>query len=150
MVLALEQCIVVVRDGLRRVKEVLENYLSELYEYNSRIRGTGYYLKPVHMVTKWRGNSKRTYYYYGRYWWRLEYRGRRGKTSLVRWVYVGREKPEGLPEPPRNPLEGLKFYVIDGDVYMSCNMFRKFKWIFEGLKVICVEGCEEPSPQPDR
>lgn len=146
----MEQCTIVVKNGLKRVKKVLENYLLKLYEYNSKIKHTGYYLKPVHIVTRWREGIKRTYYYYGRYWWRLEYRGKRGKTSLIRWVYVGREKPKDLPEPPRNPLEGLRFYVVGDDVYMPCSMFRKFKWVFEGLEVLCVEGCEEPSPQPDR
>ncbi len=120
---------------------MLEDVLKSFYEYNSRIRDKGFYLKPVHIVSRSVGGVKRTYYYVGRYWWRLEYAGKRGKTSKVRWRYVGREKPPDLPEPPPNPLEGLRFYAVGNDVYLDRKTFEKYRWVFAGHSV--EDQCEE-------
>ena len=114
--------------------------LKDIYRYNASIRGTGYYLKPVHMVARSVGGERRTYYYIGRYWWRLSYAGKSGRTSRVRWTYVGREKPPGLPEPPANPFEGLRFYVVGDDVFLDKDVYARFRWLFEGFKVVDVCG----------
>ncbi len=75
-------------------------YREKLYEYNSMIKGTGYYLKPFHIVTKKYRGSKKTYYYYGKYWYRLSLQG-----SKLKWRYIGNRKPlQNLPDPPINPL----------------------------------------------
>jgi len=86
-----------------------------LYEYNSMIKDTGYYLKPFHIVTKKYGNKIKTYYYYGRYWYRLSAQG-----SRLKWYYVGSRKPlQNLPDPPINPLILIKI-VSSGDENCLC------------------------------
>jgi hypothetical protein len=126
--------------GLNAFKAVLELYLRKLYEYNTLARRYGVYLKPVHIVVRVVGAEKRTYYYVGRYWWRIEYAGKQGRTSRLRWKYIGREKPaelkDVLPDPPRNPLEGLKFYAIGDDVVVDRETYEKFSWVFAGRKVV--------------
>ncbi|MCS7111644.1 MAG: hypothetical protein N3D82_03020 [Ignisphaera sp.] len=85
-------------------------YREKLYEYNSTIKNTGYYLKPFHITTKkWRGGVK-VYHYYGRYWYRLTLQG-----SKLKWCYIGSRKPhEGLPDPPINPLLLIRISDSDG------------------------------------
>ena len=66
-----------------------------VYEYNTKIRGYGVYLKPYHIVYK---NGKK-YIYIGRYWYKLE-----RKNGKQKWVYLGKEKPlPNLPDPPELP-----------------------------------------------
>ena len=90
--------------GKRLLNEILNEYLKEIYEYNSKLP-KGVVLKPFHYV-----NSKgRKYVYLGRYFYKYETIG--GK---VRWRYIGKEVPKDFPPPPPNPLEGVRFEV-DGD-----------------------------------
>ena len=132
--------IVLVRGGYRRVREALERYREQLYHYNSVVSPLGYYLKPVHYsyYTTADGERKR-YVYLGRYWYRVERRGGR-----IRMRYVGREKPkelEGVPDPPPNPLEGLRFARIgdSDDILLEEDVYRRFAWLFDGLEVILFE-----------
>ena len=132
--------IVVVRGGYRRVREALERYREQLYHYNSMISPLGFYLKPVHYAYYTTADGeRRRYVYLGRYWYRVEKRG--GKTRLR---YVGREKPrelEGVPDPPLNPLEGLRFARIgeSDDILLDFETYEKFRWLFEGLEVLVFE-----------
>ncbi len=135
--------IVLVRGGYRRVREALEQYRLRLYKYTSLLSGTGYYLKPVHIVyRRLADGSRKRYYYYGRYWYRLERRGGR----LV-WKYVGTSKPkelEHLPDPPQNPLEGLSYARIgeSDDIILEEDVYLRFSWLFEGLEVVILEVVE--------
>lgn len=92
-------------DVFVKLQLAIGEMLSEFYEYNNLIRPTRYYLKPVHVVTRRLTNGTVVkYYYYGRYWYRLE----KDIFGKQRWIYVGREKPRlDFPDPPRNPLEGV-------------------------------------------
>ena len=65
-------------------------------------------LKPFHYVYK---NGKK-YVYIGKYFYRVVKEGRR-----VKWVYVGKEPPEGVPPPPPNPFEGARFRKV-GSKYL--------------------------------
>lgn len=66
-----------------------------VYEYNTKIRGYGVYLKPYHIVYR---NGKK-YIYIGRYWYKLE-----RKNGKQKWIYLGKEKPlPNLPDPPELP-----------------------------------------------
>ncbi|KSW12232.1 hypothetical protein CF15_05620 [Pyrodictium occultum] len=129
-------------NGLEAVERLLEEYRRRIYRYNSLIRGTGFYLKPMHIVTKNTPEGKRTYYYIGRYWWRVLYQGKSGSTSRVKWIYVGREKPrelEGYPDPPEHPVAGLRFTVEGRDIILDRRVYEKYRWVFEGY-----EAVEEP------
>ena len=130
---------VLVRGGLSRVKEIEPLFIKALGEYNKAVYRLGYYLKPKHVVLKTRGGRRVRYVYYGRYWWRVEYGGRKGGTSRIKWRYIGVRKPDEVPPPPPMPLEGLKFIVVGGDdIVMSYETFERFRWLFEGLKVVVV------------
>ncbi|MCD6488498.1 MAG: hypothetical protein J7K21_04665 [Desulfurococcales archaeon] len=100
---------------------VLDKYRKALYDYNKLISGKGYYLKPVHIVVK----KSRTgipvkYIYYGRYWYRIKYIGKRSGTSRIKWTYIGRYKPDpNLPDPPVNPLEGIVVKIDRGRYYIN-------------------------------
>lgn len=132
-------CTVLVRGGSRAVEEALEELRRLIYRYNERLRGTGYYLKPVHIVTKRVDGDRRRYVYVGRYWWRLRATsGRRG--SRVKWSYIGREMPPDLrgkvPPPPTSRLAGLRYVALDnGDIIVPCDIYKRFKWLFQGLRV---------------
>ena len=104
-----------------------------IYEYNDAIRGTGYYLKPVHKVYKNVGGVRRVYEYYGRYWWR---RIKRRDRSGYKLVYAGTEKPREVPlDPPHTGLEGLRVIVEGDDIIIECSVYYKYKNSFQGLKV---------------
>ena len=142
-------CYVLVRGGLEAVEAALEGFRRSLYRYNSLLRGSGYYLKPVHIVTRRLADgSRRRYMYIGRYWWRLSYtRGRGAPSHRLAWRYVGRDMPAELrgkvPPPPRNPLEGLSYAALEGgDILLRVEVYDRFSWVFEGLPVERV-GCEE-------
>ncbi len=124
-------------DGRRALKRIMDDFLRELYNYNSIIKKYGYYLKPYHIVTyKSRAGVKR-YYYYGRYWYKVEYAGKKGKTSLVKWEYLGKNKPlEELPDPPRHPLENVVFLVEGDDVLLRDEDYLRLKKYFKGFKII--------------
>ncbi len=99
--------------GSKALEEALEKYRRELYSYNSFIKRYGYYLKPMHIVYRRTKRGLTKYVYYGRYWYRVKYLDKHGGTSRVKWVYVGREKPDPrLPDPPVHPLDGLVVRVV--------------------------------------
>jgi hypothetical protein len=126
------ECRLRVVGGARALDPILADLKRVFYEYNRVIRGTGYYLKPVHKVYKRVGGLVRVYEYYGRYWWRLTRRGGR-----LRYVYSGTIKPRGVPvDPPSNPLEGLSLIREGGDVIVRCSDFDRFARVFEGYPVV--------------
>ena len=102
------------------LNSLIEKYKNELYAYNTLIKKYGFYLKPYHIVVKYSRDKKIKYIYYGRYWYRLKYIGKRGSTSKVKWVYIGSEKPiNSLPDPPHNPLEGAVLKICDDGIYIK-------------------------------
>ncbi len=110
---------VVLKEGYQLIMELFSPYRRKIYEYNSLIKETGYYLKPIHLVVKKELNLK--YLYFGRYWYRVV----RGYHGRIKWIYIGREKPDpNLPEPPLNPFEGLKIIVSDGDILVSEYIYK--------------------------
>jgi len=114
----------------------LETYKVRLYEYNRKVSKFGVYLKPLHIVTKQYANTTRTYYYYGRYWYKLI-----RKDGRLKWIYLGTNKPyTHLPDPPLNPLTLIEIrsrennsciYVIDNEI-----SFRSLIEILSLLKPI--------------
>lgn len=127
-----------VKNGLDAVASLLEEYKRAIYRYNSMIRGTGYYLKPMHVVVKHSASGEKKYTYVGRYWWRVVYVGKKGKTSRVKWIYVGKEKPAELkdyPDPPNHILVGFSFIVLNGrDILVREDVFKRYRWIFTGYE----------------
>lgn len=124
-------------NGKQRLKEIMDNFLKSLYNYNASIRGLGYYLKPYHVVVYKSRYGTKKYYYYGRYWYRVKYVGKKGKTSIVKWEYVGKNKPDKrLPDPPPHPLEGIVFLIEGEDIIMREVDYVKVGKLFEGLKIV--------------
>lgn len=119
-------CWIRVYSGAQAIARALSELKKDIYAYNSAIRATGYYLKPVHMAYRYVNGRKRVYEYYGRYWW---------KWVNKRMKYIGRSPPVSLPPPPKSPLEGLKIIRDGNDVILSCEQYDKFKHLFEGLAV---------------
>ncbi len=110
---------VTLKDGYQLIMELFLPYRRRIYEYNSLIKDTGYYLKPIHFVIKKDLNMK--YLYFGRYWYRIV----KGRSGNIKWIYVGREKPDpNLPEPPINPFEGLKILVNGNDVLIDEYVYK--------------------------
>lgn len=108
-----------VKDGYKLIMEIFSPYRRKIYEYNELIRESGYYLKPVHVVIKKSTSFK--YLYFGRYWYRII----KSEGRKLRWIYVGREKPDpNLPEPPLNPFEGLRIIVDGDDVVIDDYVYR--------------------------
>ncbi len=102
------------------LNKLVEDYKRQLYTYNAMIRRYGFYLKPYHVVVKHSRDKKIKYIYYGRYWYRIVYMGKKGSTSRIKWVYVGSEKPSPeLPDPPHNPLEGLVLRIDEEGIYIK-------------------------------
>jgi len=96
--------------------EVLEELKKRFKEYNRAIASSGYYLKPIHYAVKNVGGERRRYAYLGRYWWRVNYLGRTSEgKAVLKWTYIGKEKPRGLQEPPENPLDGISIYTKMGN-----------------------------------
>jgi len=118
---------------VKQINLLISNYLPKIYSYNKLIRYTKYYLKPIHIVVKKKPDGGKTkYYYYGRYWYRLEY-GSNGSRKL-KWIYVGKNKPvKDLPEPPDNPLEGLVLKISDGEVEIVSSKREIYQLIYRVL-----------------
>ncbi|MEM1709472.1 MAG: hypothetical protein QXT01_04695 [Sulfolobales archaeon] len=115
---------VVLKDGYQLIMELFLPYRLRIYEYNSQIRNTGYYLKPVHVVVKKELNLK--YLYFGRYWYRIA----KGPNGKIKWIYVGKEKPDpNLPEPPLNPFEGLKIIASNDDIIVDEYVYKTLSTI---------------------
>jgi hypothetical protein len=89
---------------LERVTSFLDELKREVYAYNEKVRHTGFYLKPVHLVYK----NGMKYIYVGRYWYVLK-----REKGKIRWIYAGMKKPkESLPDPPAIPKITI---VCNGD-----------------------------------
>lgn len=118
---------------VKKVNLLLSNFLPEIYRYNNLVRNKNYYLKPVHIVIKKKSNGSIVkYQYYGRYWYRLERKP--GRPSRIKWVYMGKEKPEKeLPDPPRNPLDGLVIKISDNEVEIIASKKKTYQLIYEVL-----------------
>lgn len=118
---------------VKQINLLISNHLPKIYSYNKLIRYTKYYLKPIHMVVKKKPDGGKTkYYYYGRYWYKLEY-GNNGSRKL-KWIYVGKNKPsEDLPEPPDNPLDGLVLKISDGEVEIVASRREIYQLIYRVL-----------------
>ncbi len=95
----------------------------KIYEYNERIRSSGYYLKPVHVVYKRVGDTRVKYLYFSRYWYRLV-----KKDGKLLWIYVGKEKPDPhLPDPPLSPFEGFSVIVDNNDILVDEGTYRALR-----------------------
>jgi hypothetical protein len=116
-------------DLFKKINLVLSDYLVQIYDYNNIAKQKGYYLKPVHIVVKKKDSEKIKYYYYGRYWYKIEYK--KGKGSRIKWIYMGKEKPDpSLPDPPKNPLEGLVVRVSEDTITINAPSEEVFRLIF--------------------
>lgn len=99
-------------EDFARIAVAIGRLLTPIYQYNSTIKPFGYYLKPVHVVSRRSNGNHVKYYYYGRYWYRLD-----TSSSRLRWIYIGKNKPDpALPDPPQHELEGLVIKKLDGFV----------------------------------
>ncbi len=138
--------------GARKYFEgLVEQYKLSIYRYNESIKNTGYYLKPVHMVyRKDQEGRTRIYYYVAKYWWHVSYVGRRGKTSRVKWIYVGSRMPYHpdlmVNPPPPSPLEGIAYSLDGEDVIMTEKNYRRVKDLLEGFRVEVIGEPEASSP----
>jgi len=120
---------------LETLREFLDDYRTSVYAYNSKIRETGYYLKPVHKVYyKDSRGTKIIYEYYGVYWWKKQKRGYR-----IFLKYYGKQKPEHLPEPPTNPLAGVVINHTEGTIILPKYIFDKLKTRISGCKTRCLD-----------
>jgi hypothetical protein len=95
--------------------EIVEKLRSLVYNYNSKITASGFYLKPTHLVYR----KPKKYIYIGRYWYFLV----RDKGKL-RWIYAGKRKPQPwLPDPPVIPngviVETNQGYLVDETLISS-------------------------------
>lgn len=120
-------------DLLVKLNLIIGEIIPVFYEYNSRIKQTGFYLKPVHIATRRLSDGTVVkYYYYGRYWYRIE----RDLLGRLKWVYIGKEKPLlTLPDPPRNPLEGvvIKKYSNSNSLEIEFASEELFREIYSRL-----------------
>jgi hypothetical protein len=133
---------VLIINGSSALVTVEQQYQKKLAVYNETLQKLQkrYYLKPKHIVYTRRG--RHVYNYHGRYWWKIEYVGRKGKTSQIRWHYVplgSAQKPADVPDPPQDPLLELKYQKFaNGDLLMEVAVYEKFKHIFQNCPVFRV------------
>ncbi len=121
---------------LSRIYGFLSNYITELYEYNNKIKKYGFYFKPVHIVVKKNSSGEKIkYYYFGRYWYKIVPAKKKNRRT-IRWIYLGKNKPiRNLIDPPKNPLEGLVIKISnDGIEIISSN-----KDILENIKKLITQ-----------
>lgn len=118
-------------DMLARLNLIILEFLPMIYEYNNKIRYTGFYLKPVHIaVRRLQDGTVVKYYYYGRYWYRVEKVGSR----KIKWIYVGKKKPlPYLPDPPSHPLEDVVVKKYNGNIEIEFPDERLFREISRRL-----------------
>lgn len=140
MLVGLLKTLVRIVEGARRVKEIYDEYVKRLNEYNEQIKHTGFYLKPVTKVARRdrRDPSKiiRYDYYYGKYWFfSISTKERKA------YIYLGREKPlESLPDPPKDPLEGVEIVYDGEDILIPKEQFERIKDLFSGYTKILETG----------
>jgi len=138
--------------GYELVLRLYDPYRRRIYEYNTMIRPTGYYLKPIHVVYKALGYVKLRYVYFGRYWYRLHKTHSSSSKYKVKWIYVGRDKPDPhLPDPPLNPFEGLRMIAINDDIVVTREVFEALRKLSQSIlgEDIFVEVPEEKPPKKD-
>ncbi len=112
----------------RFINILIDIYKQNLYEYNNIVKKYGYYLKPIHIVTKKKGLNNKTYIYYGRYWYKLHSNG-----SKIRWTYIGLTKPlRELPDPPINPLTFITI-SLDQDLKICMYIDEKHRDVLRNL-----------------
>jgi hypothetical protein len=118
---------------MRILGELLDDYRTSIYAYNSKIKNTGFYLKPVHKVYYKDSQGTRIIYeYYGTYWWKKQKKGYR-----IYLRYYGKQKPEGLPDPPINPLAGVIINKTEDRIIVPKEVFDKIKWKTSKCKAEC-------------
>ena len=122
-----------IKGGYTLIMSIFSPYRKRIYKYNEEIKDSGYYLKPIHVVYRLLEGRKLKYVYFGRYWYRV-YKTREKERTKLRWIYVGRDKPDPhLPEPPINPLEGLAVVVDGEDILVDKKTFEALVKIAENL-----------------
>jgi|GEM_PF-1014739 hypothetical protein len=92
------------------LSNILSNIKRSIYDYNEKIKSTGYYLKPYHIVNK----GKKKYLYIGKYWYKII------SENKLKWIYIGKRKPEPLPDPPNIPLLDCVMYIEEGRCFINC------------------------------
>ncbi|ADM26882.1 hypothetical protein Igag_0029 [Ignisphaera aggregans DSM 17230] len=119
----------------RFINTLIDIYKQNLYEYNNIVKKYGYYLKPIHIVTKRRGLNTKTYVYYGRYWYKLYSNG-----SRIKWIYIGLTKPlKELPDPPINPLTFITI-SLDQDLRTCICIDEKHRNVLRTLISSTING----------
>ncbi|MEL9939848.1 MAG: hypothetical protein QW632_03780 [Ignisphaera sp.] len=114
------------------VNYLLDLYRIQLYEYNRMIKSYGVYLKPMHIVVKKSATGLKTYYYFGRYWYRIE-----TVNSRVKWIYLGSRKPfENIPDPPINPILLISIEKSDANSKTVCIHNESFAELSEQISRI--------------
>ncbi|MDT7860760.1 MAG: hypothetical protein RRA45_00850 [Saccharolobus sp.] len=104
--------IMLVQVDEKQFDKIIDKLKMLVYEYNTKIKEYGVYLKPYHIVYK----NGRKYIYIGKYWYRLEKIG--GK---LKWIYLGKRKPlENMPNPPDIPsltiIKEDNKYIVDEEI----------------------------------
>ncbi|RLG80327.1 MAG: hypothetical protein DRO09_03290 [Thermoprotei archaeon] len=118
-----------IRNGYNVIMSLYAPFRSRIYRYNSEIRDSGYYLKPVHLVYKSIRGRRVKYVYFGRYWYRVVRKG-----GSIKWIYVGRDKPDPhLPDPPLSPFEGIGIAILGDDVVVDEKTYMVLKKIADLL-----------------
>ncbi|MCE4615272.1 MAG: hypothetical protein F7B60_07080 [Desulfurococcales archaeon] len=116
------------------LEKLLDDYRTSIYAYNSMIKKTGFYLKPVHKVYyKNSHGTKIIYEYHGMYWWKKQKKGYK-----VYLKYYGKQKPEGLPDPPVNPLSGVIIDKTEGLIIVPKSLFGNMKTETSRCKIRCI------------
>ncbi len=100
----------------KELKEGLERYFRELYEYNERLP-KNVRLKVIHYVK----SKGKTYMYIGKYFYKYEKDGHK-----LKWVYLGKEPPPGCPPPPPNPFDGLVVVIKNGKMMVREDLYEKY------------------------
>jgi len=116
---------------LAKFNLIMGEILPVFYEYNNIVKQKGFYLKPVHVVVrKLQDKGIVKYYYYGRYWYKIE----KEPGGKIKWIYIGKNKPlPELPDPPKNPLEGVVVKVYNETVEIVFASEKLFKIIYDRL-----------------
>lgn len=123
------QYLSIIKNGSKRIKEIRKKFKEEIRVYNELLKeNKNLILRPTYV-----DRGKKVYYYWYRYSWDPV-----RKRTVQK--YVGKCKlneDEDLPEPPKNPLEGLNFEILDNnqDIVILRDDYYRYKDLFEGLEV---------------